>query len=68
MQVLEKYGQQLNQVYNWGLKAHSLVAHVTNVMTEEEAAYYQSLYDEEVRVVLDLLYTRVKKPFEMLYI
>jgi len=37
-------------------------------MTEEEAAYYQSLYDEEVRVVLDLLYTGVKKPFEMLYI
>ena len=68
VQVLEKYGKNLHQVYNWGLKAHSLCAHVANVITEEEAAYYQPLYDEEVRLVLDLLYKRVKKPFEMLYI
>ena len=68
MQVLQKYGQDLNQVYNWGLKPHTLCAHVANVLSKEEAAYYQSLYDAEVRLVLDLLYKRVENPFEMLYI
>jgi hypothetical protein len=68
MQVLQKYGQSLAQVYNWGLKPHTLCAHVANVLTKEEAAYYQSLYDAEVRLVLDLLYKRVENPFEMLYI
>ena len=50
--VLEKYGQTLQTIYNWGPRPHSLCAHVANVLTKDEAAYYQSLYDAEVRLAL----------------
>ena len=50
--VLEKYGQDLQTIYNWGAKPHSLCAHVANVITKDEAVYYQSLYDAEVRLAL----------------
>ena len=66
--VLEKYGQTLDGIYGWGVKPHTLCCHVANVLTKEEAAYYQSLYDAEVRLVLELLYKRIENPFEMLYI
>jgi len=66
--VLDKYGQTLQDIYNWGIRPHNLCAHVANVLTREEAAYYQSLYDAEVRLVLDLLFKRIENPFEMLCI
>ena len=50
--VLEKYGQKLEDVYNWSIRPHTLCAHVANALTDEEVAYYQSLYDAEVRLAL----------------
>ena len=66
--VLDKYGQTLEDIYNWGIRPHTLCAHVANVLTKEEVAYYQSLYDAEVRLALYLLYKRIENPFEVLYI
>ena len=50
--VLEKYGQKLDDVYGWSIRPHTLCAHVANALTDEEVAYYQSLYDAEVRLAL----------------
>ena len=41
-------GQDLNDVYEWGIAKYLLMAHIANTMTQDEATYYQSLYDDEI--------------------